>query len=479
MNKKTHAYWDSIRPVPLEREEQFDYHIKDSIFQVTKDSALSKNAIDSLKKKQGKFKPLSPFWSGVHRNHYSATTPYNWSIESLIQNLEYNPAEGLVLNVYGGYNAYWKKWKTRVDFQPSVRYGFSNTHLNAWATVRFSSLDVGINKKPKQHSLTLGGGKRVSDFNKESSLPPLINSISVLFYGNNLIKTYENYFGSAVYRKRYDFGLQYSIGALFEDRIPLNNSTHFTIFKKDSARITPNYPNERIPAQFSRYQAFLLDLTVSFRPGQRYIQLPYNKISLGSKYPLFSLRYVKGIKGLLGSDVNFDKWQFSITDDRNFKLAGLLRYKLGVGGFFNTRSVFIQDFQHFNGNQSVAASEYLNSYQLAKYYANSTTASIYGVGHIEHHFNGLLTNKIPLINRFKWNLVAGSNAFYVNKDNNYVELFVGLENIFKILRVDAVWGFENGVQGHTGIRVGFGGILGGGLQVQQTSLSRNRSIGLF
>ena len=57
---------------------------------------------------------------------------------------------------------------------------------------------------------------------------------------------------------------------------------------------------------------------------------------------------------------------------------------------------------------------------------------------LEHHFNGLLTNKIPLFRRLNWNLVAGSNAFYVNRDNNYVEIFGGLENIFKLIRVDVV-----------------------------------------
>src|SRR5690606_39515031 len=62
---------------------------------------------------------------------------------------------------------------------------------------------------------------------------------------------------------------------------------------------------------------------------------------------------------------------------------------------------------------------------------------------LEHHFNGLLTNKIPLLNQLKWNLVAGANAFYVNSDNNYVEVFAGLENIFKLIRVDVIAGYQS------------------------------------
>ncbi|MGF2414592.1 MAG: DUF5686 family protein, partial [Ferruginibacter sp.] len=130
----------------------------------------------------------------------------------------------------------------------------------------------------------------------------------------------------------------------------------------------------------------------------------------------------------------------------------------------NSKKVFIQDFQHFNGNRSGAASEYVNSFQLAPYYANSTAENFYSLAHVEHHFNGLLTNKIPLFKKLNWNLVAGSNAFYINKNSNYAEAFVGLENIFKILRVDFVAAYANGKQSTTGIRLGFGGIIGGSVR---------------
>jgi hypothetical protein len=126
--------------------------------------------------------------------------------------------------------------------------------------------------------------------------------------------------------------------------------------------------------------------------------------------------------------------------------------------------VYIQDYQHFNGNQTIVASEFLNSFQLAPYYANSTTASFYATGHVEHHFNGFLTNKIPPFRQLNWFLVAGSNAFYVNRNNNYVEVFGGIENIFKLLRVDWVGSWMNGRYYQSGIRVGLGGLLSGSLR---------------
>lgn len=464
-NKKSAAYWDATRPVPLEAEEKMDYKVKDSIFLVNKDSLISQNSVDSLNKKQGRLKLYNVFWKGLHRTRYTVNGNHNWGIESLIQGLEYNLAEGVVINFLPYYNRYIKKLKTNFSFEPGFRYGLSNTHFNAWADLVFRTRDWETDKKLKRQTWTISGGKRVSQFNKANPITTLTNTINTLFWGDNYMKTYENYFASVNFSKRYENGLRFNINALYEDRIPLNNTTDFIVFKKDSLNITPNYPYEKITAQFAPHQAFIISIGISIKPGQKYIQFPNRKMSLGSNYPTFSFNYTKGFKNIFGSDVNFDKWRISIDDDKNFKLAGLLKYKIGIGGFLNTGNVPIQDYQHFNGNRTLRASEYVNSFQVAKYYANSTISSFYTYGHLEHHFNGLLTNKIPLFKRLNWNLVAGGNAFYVNGKNNYVEVFAGLENILKIFRLDFVTAYNNGKTGLYSFRIGTGGILGSSIRL--------------
>ena len=480
VNKRSKEYWDTIRPVPLEVEERLDYEVKDSLFEVRRDSLLSQSSIDSLKKKQGKLKPLNIFWKGIQRTHYSKANTFQWGIESLIKGLEYNTVEGVVVNLNMFYDKYFSKFKTNVSFEPNLRYGFSNTHLNAWAKLTLRTRDWETDKKIRRQTWEFSGGKRVSQFNKESQVLPLNNAINTLFWGDNFMKIYENYFASLGFSKRYESGFRFAVHVLYEDRIPLDNSSTFTIFKVDSGRITPNYPVERIPAQFTPNQALVLSIDISFRPGQRYIQYPNRKMSLGSKYPTFSLNYTRGIKNILGSDANFDKWRFSVADGVNLKLAGTFRYKLGIGGFLNARTVHIQDFQHFNGNRSTAASEYVNSYQLAPYYLNSSTEPFFAFGHIEHHFNGFLTNKIPLFKRLNWNLVAGTNAYYVNRSSYFAEGFVGLENILKIFRVDYVMGYSNNKAISGEIRIGTGGLLGNSVRANAQPRRRNGglSIGL-
>lgn len=468
VNKRSKEYWDSIRPMPLEAEELSNYKVKDSIYELRKDSVLSKSSIDSLNKNQEKIKPLSLVWSGIHRRKYSKQKTVNWGINPMIPDMEYNTVEGVTLKLNGYVSSYNRKLKSTISFEPHLRYGINNKHFNAWGALNIGTRRLVPGEKMKQYSWNIAGGKRVSEFNKDYNSNVLVNSIGILFFGENRMKTYENYFGSLGYSRSYENGLRWNVNALFEDRLPLDNTTNYTFFKKDTINLTPNYPFEKLTEQFSRHQAASITASVSFKPGQRYIEFPHYKMPIGSKYPTFTLAYTKGIDQLFGSDVDFDKWKLSIMDDKNLKLLGTFKYHLGMGGFLNRSKVPIQDYTHFIGNLSKAASEYLNSFQMAPMYGNSNTANLYGYGHIEHHFNGLITNKIPLFKRLNWNLVAGSNALYVNDTNYYMELFAGLENIFKIFRVDLVGSYQPGLKSQVSFRIGAGGIIGGSMKAEKS-----------
>ena len=474
VNKRPKEYWDTIRPVPLEPEEFKDYKVKDSLYEMRKDSMLTQAALDSLRKKQGKLKLYKLFWGGVNRRIYSVNKTTAWGIQPLLPDLEYNTVEGVAMKVNGYITTYNKKLKSAITFEPHLRYGFNNGHFNAWANLQFRTRDAEANKRIKQYSWDFAGGKRVSEFNKNQNTYPLLNSISVLFYGENRMKIYENYFGSITYSRRLENGLRFSINGLYENRLPLNNTTNYTFSKKDTIHFTPNYPVEKMSQQFEQHQAAVITASISFKPGQRYIEFPNYKMPVGSKYPTFTLSYAKGIDNILGSDVDFDKWKFSIRDDKNLKLLGTFKYHIGTGGFLNNKKVYVQDYQHFRGNMSIAAGEYLSTFQVAEPYQNSTKTSFYTYGHIEHHFNGLLTNKIPFFKRLNWTLVTGSNALYINSNTNHIEAFVGLENILKVFRVDFVAAYINGGRPVTEVRVGAGGILGSSININRP----NRSAGI-
>jgi hypothetical protein len=463
VNKKNLLYWDSLRPVPLEPEELENFVVKDSLFRIHNDTAYLKKMADSLRKKQARITVMNILFNGIKRSNYDPDFPLSVFIQPLIPKVEYNTVEGLVVQGEASFLKEYKKTGNSIEFTPHIRYGFSNTHLNAWATLTFSKKTFQMDLDGEFHSRSswiFGGGKRISQFNPDNPIGPVMNELYTLFFRDNYMKIYENYFGSAQYRKRFDNGFRITGTILYEDRLPLNNTSNFSFFGNKDKLFTPNYPYEIISENFSPNQALIAGFDLQFKPGQRYIEFPDNRIAIGSKYPTLSLSFSAGIPDLLGSDVNFEKWQFSFWDDINFKLKGVFKYRFGIGGFLNTKSVYVMDDQQFNGNQTFYASPYLSSFQLAPYYQNNTTSSFFATGHVEHHFNGMLTNKLPLIRNLQWNLVIGANAFYVNQDNNYVEIFAGMENIFKLLRVDVVGSYLNGEPGQVGVRVGFDGLFG-------------------
>jgi hypothetical protein len=455
-------YWDSIRPVPLEADEAKDFRVKDSVARVRRDSARSRNHLDSLRKKPQPVKVSDVALNSWGHNWYfkrdTSIATHRFNMRSLISGLSYNTVEGVSLAVEPSVSFSLPKRKV-LRWTNNVRYGFSNTHLNAYTDLTlFGSNEDGFGSR---NVWSLSGGKKVLQFNRENPIGPIMNSLYTLLLKENYMKLYEARFGKLQFSRNFQNAMFFTADVNYESRIPVENTTDFVLFKNSSKTFTPNHPQELAALPFEREQVLTVSGMLRYQPGQRFIEYPRYKQAIGSKYPVFSLRYTKGFL-----DGNFDKWKFNVSDDMNFKLLGLMKYNLSAGGFLNNRAVSIPDLQHFNGNQTFLNIKYVNSFQLAPYYQYSTSANFYATANVEHHFNGLLTNKIPLFNRLKWNLVAGSNAFYVNRANNYVEVFAGLENIFKVIRVDVVAGYQSQADTRIGVRVGFGGILGGAFRIE-------------
>ncbi|WP_346320625.1 DUF5686 and carboxypeptidase regulatory-like domain-containing protein [Chitinophaga sp. YIM B06452] len=455
-------YWDSIRPVPLEEEEQKDYRVKDSTAKARRDSARSNYHLDSLRRKPQPVKLENVLLQGWGHTWYfrrdTTIAAHRFNMGSLIKGLSYNTVEGASLYITPGVTFSLPKNKALI-WQNNIRYGFTNTHLNAYTS--FTYAGSGQGEYGTGNSWTIAGGKRISQFNRGEPIGPIMNSLYTLLLKENYMKLYENWFGSLSFYRNFQRTVSFNISANYESRIPLENAEDFVLFKNSKKTFTPNHPQELANIPFNREEVITVGGSVSFQPGQRFIEYPNRRVGMGSKYPTFTASYRKGFL-----DADFDKWNIGVSDNMNFKLFGELRYHFTGGGFLNDNKVSIPDMQHFNGNQTFLNIRYLNSFQLAPYYQYSTTAKLYGTANVEHHFNGLLTNRIPLFNRLKWHLVAGSNAFYVNRDNNYVEVFAGLENIFKAIRVDVVAGYQSQADTRIGIRVGFGGILGGAFKFE-------------
>jgi hypothetical protein len=436
-NKKSLNYWDSVRPIPLSPAEIKDYKKKDSLEQARKDP----HYLDSLDKRRNKITFNKLFFTGQSFNNEKKKSSI--TIDPLIVGIGifYNPAEGRVTKF--GFN-YTKRFEGRQSLviKPSFRYGFTKQNFNP-------NIEAGYTFGKKYiNSFTVSGGSNVFQFNNANPISEINNTLSTRYWFHNHMKTYMANFFKATYSKGIGDGYTLFGTVNYQHRKPMDN----VIDDLKGNTFSPNYPTDLLSTNIQEHKAFAATIGMSWRPGARYIEFPDRKVNIGSKYPTLFASITKGIKGVLGSTVDYTKWNFSINDNLNLKLGGRLSYRAELGGFLQNNLAYAPDYNHFMGNQTVIASEYLKGFQLLPYYQFSNTNNFYITGHVEYHLNGLITNKIPGFKKLNWFFVFGANGLYSNQQQNFYEAFFSIENIFKVIRVDFVQGYQQNGTTPTGIR---------------------------
>ncbi len=440
-NKKPTAYWDSIRPLPLLLEEVKDYQKKDSLSKIKSSPAY----LDSLDKIRNKFTISNLLLTG--KNFSQRKTKTSLNIEPLIRTINYNSVEGAVINLA----PLWVKemeGRKSISIRPALRYGFANNRFNPSISTNYT-----FGKKYLQ-SINIAGGKKVFQFNNEAPISEVINTYYTLTRAQNFMKIYEADFFKLNYNTGIGNGLDFSGTIQYQNRQALSNLSDIASWNKlPKQALTPNHPVEFGSGPMLGHQALIISAGLSWLPGAKYIEYPDRKVNIGSDFPTFDILITKAIKGLFGSDANYTKWRFGLSDEVDLKLTGAFNYAFAVGGFLQKDKVFEPDQIHFTGNQVLLAGPFNETFQLAPYYKFSNTASLYGTAHIEYHLNGLITNKIPGFKKLNWFIVTGTNSLLMESNRFYYEYFLGLENIFKVIRVDYIRSNENGGMSNQGLRL--------------------------
>ncbi len=443
--KKSQQYWDTARPIPLIAEEIADFRKKDSLEKRREDPAY----LDSLDRIQNKINVFGLIVNGqtlINRNK-----KINYSYDPLLKSISYNTVEGIALQLSGSLQKELNG-RNQLTFTPVFRYGVTNKHFNAFLRTNYRFGKKYVN------NFSAAFGSRVYQFNNANPIPQIMNTFATLLSGNNYMKLYQATFFQTAYQKGLGDGFDFTGFVNYQDRQPLvNTDTNYAwgnsrVFNK----FTPNYPTEITDQPLIHHQAFVIGFRISYRPGTKYIELPDRIVSSFSRTPTFTLQYTKGVKNVLGSDVNFDKWRFSVTGDVNLKLGGEFKYRVETGGFINATSVQVPDYNHFIGNLTRKSTPYVESFQVAPFYALSNKEKMFLQFNGEYRLNGLLTNKIPLVRKLNLRIVTGTNTIWL-KNKNYTEVFFGVDNILKLFRVDYVWGIGKSIQPQNGIKIGIRG----------------------
>ena len=438
-NKKPSNFWSSIRPIPLTDEERDDYRRKDSL----QDVRNTKTYMDESDKARNKFSWLSPILGYTYHNTYE-----NWDISytGIVRRLGFNTVQAYNLAPGFYFTKRNPEKNTYTTLGTDINYGFAEQRFRATGTIarKFNNF-TGL-------TLTLHGGSSIEQFNPEKPINRIVNSISTLFFRDNYMKLFDNTFLRLTYEEEVLNGVRLTGSFEYTRKRAVFNNTNFSTLKDAYKPYTSNNPllpfDYDTPA-FSKHNMLKATLGARISFGQKYWTRPDGReIIPDNRYPRLYLKYEKGFAASI-RDYNFDHIQARLTYDLTLGNKGELGTSIRGGKFLNSGEIAFTDYKHFNGNQThVGRSErYLNVFNFLPYYSHSTNDA-YLEGHMEHNFQGFITNSLPLINKLNYYLVAGYHVLATPERNPYMEFTIGLDNVgwgkFRFLRIDYIRSYESG-----------------------------------
>lgn len=201
-----------------------------------------------------------------------------------------------------------------------------------------------------------------------------------------------------------------------------------------------------------------------YAPGETFVNTKQRRIPVSLDAPIFTLSHSVGIKGFLGGEYNFNITQFGISKRFWLSSWGKMDVALKAGAQWNkvpfpllilpaANLSYIMQRETFNLINNM---EFLNDRFVSLDFT--------------YDMNGKLFNRIPLLKKLKWREVFGFRALYghlTDKNNPYLnpgdgdlflfptrngeptsfvmdpkipymEVSIGIHNIFKILHIEYV-----------------------------------------
>ena len=443
-NKKDSVYWMKSRPVPLTKEEQRDYTKKDSVQKITSTDRYK----DSVDRKYNKFK-LGSLLLGY--NYFKTAKQFHLVTSGLLTSgIQYNTVEGVNASVKVGLTKKYDDNRSH-NLIATARYGFSNY---LWG----GALNWTYLKNPKKfETFSVKIGTSAVQFNSSEPINASMNTYYTLFSNDNYMKLYKKSYAAFGYKKELINGLVAYVNAEYAERSPLRNTANYLWIDDKHKLFTSNNPQKPLTddSSFTVNNSFVVELGFSIRFKQKYITRPNEKRITGSKFPIINVLYTKAIAGL-NTKADYDLARMSIDDNIKLGLVGTFVYKLKGGYFLSNTYTDFMDYKHFDGNQTILANnDYLNSFKILPYYTYSTN-KWYVEAHAEHHFNGFIFNKIPILKKTRIQEVVGGHALFNDKADKYIEVNFGLEHILQIIRVDYVLGYGPKSAFHQGFLIGLG-----------------------
>lgn len=208
----------------------------------------------------------------------------------------------------------------------------------------------------------------------------------------------------------------------------------------------------------SSFNVSELEFETRLAKKETFLQNDNERISIGNaSEPVVTFKYVLGLNNFIGSDFGYHKFSVNIKQSFRAGILGRTYYNATVGYIPSTIPYPLLYIPL--GNQSVFYVD--NAFNMMRFFEFASDK--YFIFRMEHDDNGFIFNRIPAIRRLKWRLLATGRLYYggvsaanrsitpaTDQDGNpietftglgkapYVELGYGINNILKVIRVDAL-----------------------------------------
>ncbi len=242
-----------------------------------------------------------------------------------------------------------------------------------------------------------------------------------------------------IYQHEWFNGFSNSINLFHRDLFPLSASK-FSFHTGYSEKIKKSITSSELR----------LDLRFAYK--EKYILGEFERVSMGTNFPVLNVQYSFGFKDILNGDYEYRKLLINIEHWFNLRTYGWSKYMFEAGKIWGVLPYPLLKLHE--GNETYSFDQY--SYNMMNYY--EFVSDKYLSFYYTHHFDGYFLNHIPLLRKLKWREVAyikgvtgtlsNDNLIYNKKEMGemklnklgipYLEAAVGIENIFKVIRVDAI-----------------------------------------
>lgn len=246
------------------------------------------------------------------------------------------------------------------------------------------------------------------------------------------------------YREHYN-GLGY--GAVLRNR--KEYATEYIVFDRigKGGLITP----------VKSYSMTELEFKMRYAPNEKFYQTRNFRYPITFDAPVLTLTHVTAKKDVLGSSYNYNRTDVGIQKRFWFSAFGYLDIIAKAGKVWDKVPYPLLILPNANLSYTVQPESY--TCMNAMEFINDEYAS----WDVTYYMNGNLLNRLPIIKKLKWREVFAFRGLFghLSKKNNpfyggeglylfpegsytmdktpYMEASVGVENIFKFLRLDYVW----------------------------------------